>query len=132
LSPERGIVQNHPGFDPSGAPASLQRLNLFPDKFIEPSIRYKRIHTFQAYSLFRASCPPPILGHLRFAAMFYFVPDKIVSHSDTSPDLYTSLSAVLELIPYVGNERSGCMKKRQRIICLVWVPCQPDSVISLN
>ena len=50
----------------------------------EPSIRYKRIHTFQACSF---------------------------SHSDTSPELVASLSANLALILCVWNNRHGCSKK---------------------
>jgi hypothetical protein len=49
--------------------------------------------------LFRASCPPPLRGHLRFTQMFRFVPDESVElcefefrNSATTPDLGTSLA----------------------------------------
>jgi hypothetical protein len=38
-------------------------------------------------ALFRASCPSPLRGRLRFAATFQFVPGELVSHSATSPKI---------------------------------------------
>ena len=71
----------------------------------EPSIRYKRIHTFQACSL---------------------------SHSDTSPESVAILSGNCRFISRGLNESTPDLKKGQRIICLVWVLCQPEKGCYLN
>ena len=94
------LLEGHLWVDTLGAkkPANQAGFLLLAEREgFEPSIRYKRIHTFQACSL---------------------------SHSDTSPDSITILSANGTLILHVANYRFVRLKKWQRIIRLEWVLCQ--------